>query len=381
MLRFFEAHMSEFMADLETLVNMDSPSRNKALTDAALDYVVRRARELMNVSVERKNHESLGDTIAIRIGQTAASAVQTTEQVLVLGHVDTVWPEGETTRRPFRLDGDCAYGPGVFDMKCGLIQGLYALAGLQQQLTDRPYAVCFLVNADEEITSPSSRKFIEEEAKKSKAVFVLEPAIGSQGALKTARKGVGRFEVKVTGVPAHSGIDPQNGASAIEEMARQIVFIHSLTDHGQGSTLNVGKLQGGTAVNVVAGEATAEVDLRVETMEEADRLTQILQQLRPLTKRTSVSVTGGMIRPPMSQKVTRRLYSQAEKIADSLGFSLSEEKTGGASDGCFTAALGIETLDGLGAVGAGAHAYDEFVRVADIPRRGALLAELIMAQF
>ncbi|WDM02878.1 M20 family metallopeptidase [Alicyclobacillus cycloheptanicus] len=361
------------LQDVERLVNMDTPSRNRALTNAALDFLVSRATSWMDAQIERHADAQLGDTLKIRIGNA-------NKQVLVLGHVDTVWPEGEALRRPFRRDAECAYGPGIFDMKCGLVQGLYALRALDEQL-QVPHQVCFIINTDEEITSPSSRKWIEEEAKRSSAVFVLEPALGAAGALKTARKGVGRFQLHVAGVAAHSGIDHVQGVSAIEEIARQILTVQRLTDYERGTTLNVGTLTGGTAVNIVPDQASAEIDVRVSTQYEAERITQQLMNLKPENQEASVSVTGGMIRPPMMRERTQRLFSEALEIGGSLGITLTEASTGGASDGCFTAALGVDTLDGLGAVGAGAHAYHEFVRICEIPRRAALLAELIFTQF
>lgn len=372
-LQYFENCLEDMLMDVAALVNLDSPSRQKDLVDSVLHTVVRRAQEMTDAHVEYYRNDTHGDTAKLTIGEGA-------RQVLVLGHIDTVWPQGEAVRRPFRRDGRRAYGPGIFDMKCGIVQGIYALAALGK-ISSIPCKVCFLINSDEEIGSPSSRVIIEEHAIQSEAVFVLEPALGLEGALKTARKGVGRFTMSITGIPAHSGIDHEKGVSAIEELAHQIIYLHGLTDYEVGSTVNVGQVTGGTAANVVAGVAQAEIDLRVTSLTEAGRLEELIRSLKSNHSNTRIDITGGIKRPPMPHEASVRLYRQAEEIAESLGFSLSEASTGGASDGCITAALGVQTLDGLGAVGGGAHAYDEFIEIADIPRRSALLTQLICAQF
>jgi glutamate carboxypeptidase len=371
LLEFAKDKLEDMLADLQHLVNMDSPTLEKGLTDQAIQFLKQRFLELTGGSVERIKQEQYGDFLRLEVGEGE-------EQVLLLGHVDTVWPADETLRRPFSLDHSRAYGPGIFDMKCGLIQGLYAIHALST-LNSLKKKIVFLITTDEEIGSPVSRKWIKQEAQKSKAVFVLEPSFGKQGALKTSRKGVGRFTIDIHGVAAHSGIDHQKGCSAIRELAHQIVYLEGLTDHERGTTVNVGLISGGISVNAVPDHAQAKVDVRTFSMEEANRILSMISQLKPKLPQTKVDVTGGLIRPPMEATVSRKLYHKANEFAEMLGFNLSEVSTGGASDGNFTAALGIPTLDGLGPVGSGAHTYEEFVEVSPIPQRCALVAHLILS--
>ncbi|CAM3658237.1 M20 family metallopeptidase [Marinicrinis lubricantis] len=368
-LQWAESQLNSLLSDLEQLVNMDTPSRNKVLIDQAMPFVIQRFNELIGGEVETFTQEQFGNQVKLHLGQGDG-------QILILTHLDTVWPEGEAARRPFRNDGKRLYGPGVFDMKCGLLQGLYAMHAIISQEKPKKNIVLF-INTDEEIASTSSRRLIEEEAAKSDAVFVLEPSLGQDGMLKTARKGVGRFFIDIEGVSAHSGIDHSSGVSAIEEMAHQILYLQGLTDYSVGSTLNVGMASGGTAMNVVSANARIEVELRVERMDEAERLSQLIRNLAPKLDGTKLHVKGGMVRPPMEQTVSRGLFRDAQRIAGELGFTLQESSTGGASDGNFTAALQVPTLDGLGAVGAGAHAVDEFVELDSIVPRTALLVHLL----
>lgn len=362
--------LPELLNDLERLVNMDTPSRNKALVDKAMEVVIERFRQLIGGSVEKNPQPEVGDQVKLHLGRGEG-------QILIITHLDTVFPEGEAERRPFRQEGSRLYGPGVFDMKCGLLQGLYAMHGVVSHFEPKKNIV-LLINTDEEIASRTSRQWIEEEAAKSDAVFVLEPALGADGKLKTARKGVGRFQISVEGVAAHSGIDHRSGVSALEELAHQIIYLQGLTDYEKGSTVNVGTASGGVAFNIVSPHARAEVEIRVELMEEAERLSRLIMGLSPKLEKTKISVTGGMVRPPMESTHNRQLFQDAVRIAGKLGFDLQECSTGGASDGNFTAALGIPTLDGLGAVGSGAHTEDEYVELDHIVPRTALLAELLM---
>lgn len=359
-----------FLADLEHIVNMDTPSGHKEHIDLANHYIIERFSELIGGQVDYIAQAEQGDQIKLHLGKGNG-------QIMILTHIDTVWPLGETAKRPFQNDGTRLHGPGVFDMKCGLLQGLYAMYAVVSQCQPTKNIVLF-INSDEEIASVTSRQYIEEEAKKSDAVFVLEPALGPEGKLKTARKGVGRFQLEIEGISAHSGIDHQSGVSAIEELAHQIIYLQQLTDYTKGSTINVGVISGGTAFNVVSAHAKANLEARVETMEEADRLTDLITNLQPALKGTKLQVQGGMVRPPMEATVSLELFEQAQRIASNdLGFSLEEVATGGASDGNFTAALGVKTLDGLGAVGAGAHAIHEYVELSTIIPRTALLAHLL----
>jgi glutamate carboxypeptidase len=292
--------------------------------------------------------------------------------------MDTVWEVGALREMPFRIVEGRAHGPGVFDMKAGLVQVLYAIRALKETGRRPAARVVVLINSDEEVGSNSSRALIEEQARRSRAVFVLEPAIGPDGRLKTFRKGVGVFQIRVHGRAAHAGLDPGSGVSAIEELARQIQALHRMTDPARGITVNVGTVQGGTRSNVIAAEAQAEIDLRVSTLSDAREMESKILNLRPYLDGAEILVTGGVDRPPLERSAgVQALYQKARGLAEELGFELGEGSAGGGSDGNFTAALGIPTLDGLGAVGDGAHASHEHTLVSEMPRRAALLARLL----
>ena len=263
-------------------------------------------------------------------------------------------------------------------MKCGTVQALFALDLLVKQGWPLTKKVVVLFNTDEEIGSITSRPFIESEAKRSEVVLVLEPAIAPHGALKTARKGVGRFDIVVEGIASHAGSNPKQGASANLELAKQTVWLHSLNDFDKGTTVNVGVMQGGTRANVMAARAQAQVDLRVTTMAEAERMVPLILGRRAETPNTKLTITGGLNRPPMERTPAMvAMYQLAERLASELGIEISEGMTGGGSDGNFTAALGVPTIDGLGAVGDGAHAVHEHVILSKVPERTALLARLL----
>jgi glutamate carboxypeptidase len=282
-----------------------------------------------------------------------------------------VWPAGELSKRAFSIEDGTARGPGVFDMKSGIVLSIMAL----RSLTDRPVTV--LLTSDEEAGSSSSRALIEAEASRCRAVLVLEPSLPG-GALKTARKGVGRFTIKAIGRAAHAGIEPEKGVNAIEEISKQILKLQRMSDSRRGTTVTVGVVQGGTRSNVVPAEAGAEIDVRVTTIEEAERIAHAIKSLDAELDDARLEIHGGITRPPMERtEDTARLFRLAQDLAAQIGMDLREGATGGASDGNFTAALGIPTLDGLGAVGGGAHATDEWVDIPSLPERAALIAGLI----
>ncbi len=299
--------------------------------------------------------------------------------ILALGHSDTVWPMGTLRTMPFRKRDGRLWGPGVLDMKSGLAMFAFAMRALRE--LDIPVArpVCMLVNPDEETGSLHSRADTELLASKSRAVLVLEPGTGLAGHAKTARKGIGSYRVTVRGVAAHSGVDFQNGASAIVELSRQIAEkIAGFTDLPHGITVNPGVISGGTRSNVIAAQAETTVDIRVPRARDAAALAKRFQSLRPIDKRCTLEVTGGLNRPPMERsKGIAELFTLAKTCAANLGVTLEESATGGGSDGNFTAALGIPTLDGIGAVGEGAHAAHESVLVDRLADRVALLARLV----
>ena len=298
-------------------------------------------------------------------------------QLLALGHADTVWPLGTLKTMPFRHAQGRLWGPGVLDMKAGLAFFIFAMRALVKFDIAVPHEVVLLVNPDEETGSKTSRAITEALAKKSNAVLVLEPGTGLEGKAKTARKGIGMWTLKVRGIASHAGVDFEKGSSAVVELARQIEIIAGFTDLKRGITVNPGVISGGTRSNVIAAEASAEIDIRVPRLADAKTLDRKFRALKPFDKRCSLELTGGLNRPPMERsKGGAALFNLARKLAADLGVDLEESSTGGGSDGNFTAALGIPTLDGMGAVGEGAHAAHESILIDRIPDRVALLANL-----
>ena len=356
--------------DLRAFVEIESPSDVKQRTDQFGDFLKRFVTGRLQGRVETITQPVYGNHVRVEVGPENGQ-----RPILMLGHFDTVWPVGTLDTMPFRIDGPLAYGPGILDMKAGLVLGISALAALQdsKQLL---VPVVFLFTSDEELGSPSSRPLIEAEAARARAALVLEPSAG--GALKTARKGVGIFRVSVEGLAAHAGSNPELGVSAIDELARLILYLHGLTDPTTGTTVNVGVVKGGTRPNVTAAAATAEVDLRVTSIAEAQRLEEIILGLKTHDPRARVVVTGGMNRPPMERTAgVAALFEMAKGIAGQLGFDLEEASVGGGSDANFVTPLGVAVVDGLGAVGDGAHATNEHVEVDSLPVRAALIAGLI----
>jgi len=310
--------------------------------------------------------------------QVDFSGKNTSKPLLLLGHHDTVYELGTLNSMPFRIAQGRAWGPGVFDMKSGIVFMMAAIAALQELHRGLPRPVTVLLVTDEEVGSESSRKITETLAKKSAAVLVLEPAMGLEGALKTARKGVGEYRLKVTGRASHAGLDFESGQSAVLELARQIAVISNFTDRQRWITVNVGVIRGGTRTNVVPAEAEAEIDARIAKPRDAAFLDNKFHALRPFNKKCRLEISGGINRPPLERtKAVASLFAQARAVATSIGIDLQETSVGGGSDGNFTAALGIPTLDGLGGVGEGAHAPHESVLLSELPRRAALLALLI----
>jgi glutamate carboxypeptidase len=301
-----------------------------------------------------------------------------TKHLLIIGHLDTVWPVGTLERIPFRITAEGrAYGPGIFDMKSGVVIALEAIRSLRdlQIPTRRP--VRLLLTCDEEIGSRSSRVLIEEAAINAEAALVLEPPIPG-GIVKTARKGVGVFSVRAIGRAAHAGLDPARGVNAIVELAHQVLRLAALNDFSRGTTVSVGVVRGGTTSNVVPAEATAKVDVRFTNDAEGARIEEAIRSIQPVLPESRLEITGGLNRPPMMRTAgNAELFGKARSLAAELGFGLEEGSVGGGSDGNFTSALGVPTLDGLGVDGAGAHADHEHIIISDIPRRAALLARLI----
>jgi len=354
---------------LRQLVEVESPSDDKAAVDRAVETTADLARRLGG-RVKLHKQKEFGDILQLRFGLARSSR----KPVLLLGHLDTVWPLGTLGGMPWREKDGRFYGPGVLDMKAGVAMAFTAVQVVEQLGIRRP--VTLLLNSDEEVGSPVSRPITERLALASAAVLVLEPAQGL--ACKTARKGVGDYRLEVTGVAAHSGVDFARGHSAILELARLLEKVEGFTDLRLGRTVNPGVIGGGTRANVIAQQAWAEVDVRITKASDAARVDKLFRSLRVADPACKLTVTGGINRPPMERKPgTVALYKQARRLAAGLGFELDEAATGGGSDGNFTAALGVPTLDGLGAVGEGAHAGHESVVIEHLVPRTALLAALI----
>ncbi len=353
------------------LVSSESPSDSKAAVDACLALAAAHARALGG-RVKIRRNPTLGNALEARFGPRSARE----KPILLLGHLDTVWPLGTLQTMPCRISSSRLWGPGTLDMKAGVAMAFTALellteAGLLQR------EIVLLLTGDEEIGSTAGRPIVEALAKKSSAVYVLEPAQGL--AYKTARKGIGNWRIDVAGIAAHAGVDFEKGANAIRELARVVEKVSSWTDLKRGLTVSVGVAAGGTKSNVIPAHAWAEVEARIVRRADGPRIERKFAALQAHDPRCSLTVTGGINRPPMERsRGTVRLFRQAQVLARDLGFALDEASTGGGSDGNFTAALGIPTLDGMGAVGEGAHARHESVLVEHLAPRTALLAAMLM---
>lgn len=369
MLTFCESHCDLMVTEIERLVRAESPSTDKPAVDTC-GRLLAGQLEGIGMRVEHLYRREAGNHIRAEIGAGD-------HQILLLGHFDTVWPAGQLERMPIRIEEGRFYGPGVFDMKAGIVVATTAVRALQHARALPNCRLVMLWTTDEEIGSASSRPVIEEEALRSAAVLVLEPPLPG-GAVKTARKGCAGYEVVVRGVAAHAGIEPEKGASAVAELARQIPRINALQNPARGLLVNVVQAWGGARSNIIPDEARALVDIRVPDALAWTDVQRAFEALAPVDPRTTIECRGWFDRPPLERtEKTMRLYNRARAVAAALGRELQEGSTGGGSDGNFTAALGVPTLDGLGAVGDGAHAAHEHVVVSELPWRAALVAGLI----
>lgn len=366
---FVRAHEDWLHEVIDALVSIESPTDDKAAVDRCGEEFRRRAGAIgMRVRVEPQ--AVAGDHTVVEIGSGRP-------RILLVGHVDTVWPIGQIARMPLERRDGKLWGPGTLDMKVGVSMGLLATRAVFETRPPASGTVAMLVTSDEETGSDTSRALIQQEALASDAVLVLEPALAG-GPLKTSRKGIGQYVLTARGVSAHAGVDPARGVSAIRELARQILAVEALHDLEHGVSVNVGVVSGGTRPNVVAEEARAVVDVRAPSMADAARLDQAFHALRAVLPGARLEVTGGFERPPMERSAgVAALYAHAQAVAAELGQAIAEGGTGGGSDGNITAALGVPTLDGLGAVGDGAHALHEHVELDRLLPRTALVAGLI----
>lgn len=370
--KYFAARVDEMVDVVRELVTRETPSTDKPRLDSFARYLAERF-QATGADVGIIANPLRGDHVLARWRHKNAPE----KQGLVLCHFDTVWPVGALETHPFRIEDGKAYGPGIFDMQASLMLAEFALAALRDLALTPPRPITVLMTSDEEIGSETSRALIEEEALRSAYVLVLESPLPG-GVLKTARKGVGGFGLEITGRAAHAGVEPEKGVNAIEELAHQVLHLHSLTDMSLGTTVSVGVVHGGSASNVIPARAVAEIDVRAWTQAEADRVERAIRGLRPVLADARLQITGGWNRPPLERSATIQLFQRMAGIGARLGLDLQEGSTGGGSDGNFTAALGIPTLDGLGVPGAGAHADHEHIEVAHIAGRAALLAAALL---
>ncbi len=369
LLPWFEAHTSRILDLLRRLVELESPSTDKAATDRIARFVAEVAQG-MDARVEWDPQTQRGDHLLATWGKDG-------DGFLLLCHLDTVWPIGTLAERPWRVEGDRALGPGIYDDKASAAIILTALEGMRELGLVPRYPVRALFNSDEELGSDTSRARIEWEARRARVVFCMEPA-RPDGALKVWRKGTGRYVLTAYGRAAHAGADHERGINAIEELAHQVLRLQQMTDYTVGTTVSVGWIQGGIRTNIVPDQAQIRVDVRARTAAEMARIDAAIRSLRPVLPGARLEVKGGMSRPPMEESpVTLEPFRRAQEIAAMLGLTLTADGTGGASDANFTAALGVPTLDGLGAIGDNAHSPEEYVWIPSLPQRAALLAALL----
>jgi glutamate carboxypeptidase len=373
--RFLE-RQPQIVSLTRELVETESPSGDQAGSRAVVELLAKAAESAGCVnSIDRVDVPDFGQHLVIRAFQEKAAA----GNIILVGHTDTVHLRGSVAERPWRPEGNRIFGPGIFDMKANCALAVATLHACSDFHIVPNYGVILALTCDEEVGSSSGWLVLRSIAEKEnvKSALILEPSAPG-GRVKTGRKGTGIFKMHVQGRAAHAGLDPENGASAILELAKQIDHLHALNLSGSGITVNVGVVHGGTRSNVVAAEATAEIDVRFSTAAEAKIVEATLRDAKPYDERVRIQITGGINRPPLekTEKVVE-IYELARSIAALLDYELGETQVGGASDGNFLAAMGIPVLDGLGIDGAGAHAIDEHIIIDDIPHRGALLSGLI----
>jgi glutamate carboxypeptidase len=366
----------EMLDLLRRMVEMESPSDNKEALDRLGRFLGAEFSRL-GAQVTFIPQSDAGDHLKAELPGNAEPTGRAGKPILLLGHFDTVWPLGTLEKMPFKVENGRAFGPGIYDMKTGIVMMLFALRALREMGAQRR-PVTVLLDSDEEVGSRTGRPAVEAVAKDCEAVLVLEPSQTIHGYLKTARKGVGDFHLRVRGRASHAGVDFEKGHSAIVELSRQLLEVTKFTDLQRGITVNPGVISGGSRTNVVAAEAAAEIDIRIARLKDGPELEQKFQSLKSFDPGCTIEVSGGINRPPMERTAgTVRLFQVAREQGSALGMELDEASTGGGSDGNFTSALGVPTLDGLGAVGEGAHASNESIVLEELPRRTALLAALI----
>jgi glutamate carboxypeptidase len=373
LLNYFQKRQNDIIELIHEAVEIESPSNDIAGSKNIVDWFENQAKSIPCVSnIERIFAENYGEHLIIRAFDDNSQS-----QILLLGHTDTVHPRGAKLQNPTRIDGDKFYGCGIFDMKTNAVLSLEILRAFCEFNITPQHPITILLSCDEEIGSHSGREIVEREALKSAFCYVLEPS--ANGKCKTGRKGTSNYTLKTHGLPAHAGLEPEKGASAILEISRQIPRIQGLQSSEIGTTVNVCEIRGGTASNVIPAEAECSIDVRFTKMTEAERIDAELNQLDSFDNRVKLELLGEINRPPMERtKAVVKLYENAKTIADSMSYELGETQVGGASDGNFVGALGIPVLDGLGISGNNAHRLDEFIYVSDIAKRATLIAKLLI---
>ncbi|WP_088009499.1 M20 family metallopeptidase [Indiicoccus explosivorum] len=368
--QYIADHIEEIIEDIKYIVEADSPSSDKQLADRCGERIQELYRRRLGCTARVIEEEEYGNHLRFEYGTGD-------KKLLLLSHFDTVWNKGALS---VREEGNRIYGPGILDMKSGLVQAVWALKACKDLGIPLNKKIIHVCTSDEEIGSPSAREVIMEEAKGAMCALVTEPPVEKTGDLKTCRKGSARYFVHIHGKAAHSGNHHDEGVSAIKEAAEQIIYLESLTNYDKGTTINVGAMEGGGKLNVVADSATLGVDVRTETEEEQERIDHLMEELAPHSEGVKLEVEGGIMRPPMLRtESTGELFEHARKVAEELGIRIGEAAVGGGSDGNFTASMGIPTLDGLGAAGSGMHAKNEHIVKDQIPFRTALLGKLIVS--
>lgn len=368
----FNSRQNAIIESIREIVEIETPSRDVENSKAVVDWIVAKARDISPyLQIERIAAKNYGEHLVIR------AFPDKERSILLLGHTDTVHPVGTKAENPTRIEGDKLYGCGIFDMKANIILMLEALKFFAETGTKPFRPITILLSCDEEVGSDTGRALVEREARNADMCFVLEPS--AAGHVKTGRKGTGMFTVKAHGIPAHAGLEPEKGASAILELSKQIERIHALNDVSKGTTVNVCTIKGGTTTNVIPEHAGCSVDVRFSTIAEAFRIEKELRNLSAFDERVSLEIVGGVNRPPMERTdVVVSLYEKANDLAASFDYDLGETQVGGASDGNFVAALNVPVLDGLGITGDGAHTLDEYILINDIPKRVTLVTMLLM---
>jgi glutamate carboxypeptidase len=371
---YFLKRQSEIIDSIFKLVEIESPSYDEAGSRAAVDFLVQSAEKLSCVSkIERIYRPGFGEHLVIRAFENSQI-----KPILLLGHTDTVYPRGSFAQNPTRIEGDVFSGCGVFDMKSNCVLMLEILR-LFDELNLAPLRpINILLSCDEEIGSDTGRELVELEAGNAAFCLVCEPSAG--GKVKTGRKGTGWFNLKAQGIPAHAGLEPQKGASAILELSKQIRKLHTFNNYETGTTVNVCTIKGGTTSNVIPEFCEAEIDVRFTSLTEAARIIEVIENLQPFDDRVKLEIEGGLNRPPLerSENVVA-FYEKAAQIAAEMKYELGETQVGGASDGNFVGALGVPVLDGLGIRGDGAHTHREHILISDIAPRATLIAKLLLS--